>query len=81
MKISTKYKTELREDLPFLTFAKGQKKEPRSSDDMQEQENIQEKIKEKKTQTTILRHVFQALVLESGVNWAKDPELREFMTS
>eukprot|EP00026_Physarum_polycephalum_P007290 Phypoly_transcript_07349.p1 GENE.Phypoly_transcript_07349~~Phypoly_transcript_07349.p1 ORF type:complete len:264 (+),score=66.20 Phypoly_transcript_07349:21-812(+) len=58
-----------------------EKQEPLAPDEIKKQEQVKERIKEKKAQTTILRSIFQALIIESGTNWAKDPELREFMTS
>jgi len=55
--------------------------QPESSVDEEELQKFEETLQRKDSHNTILRNVFQALIVESGVNWAKDPELREIFLS
>jgi len=42
---------------------------------------LEDEVRVQKQRNAIIRNVFHALVLESGVNWAKEPSLKEFILS
>ncbi|XP_071964068.1 centromere protein H-like [Antedon mediterranea] len=48
----------------------------------QEQEElIQKEVEDITSKITITQHILQALIMGSGVNWAKDPELQQLLIS